>query len=219
MAAYFNLTLDTTAPKGVTLQIAGGALYTSSTAVTLEIGCSDAATTGYSMKIWGIDGAATEADAKWENYATTKDVTLISGDGLKTVYVKIRDNVWNESSAVSSTITLNTSIPVVTIVGPDTNIISTITGKNVSTFNFTSDQDFTDYKVGVVESTNATEGNVTVIPTTAGSENTSGSGDFSSDTNIAVKVNGTDFQTAAGGSDGTYIVKVFIKNKAGTWSK
>lgn len=219
MAAFFNLTLDTTAPKRCTLQIAGGALYTSSTAVTLAIGCSDASTTGYSMKIWGIDGATTEADAKWENYATTKDVTLISGDGLKTVYIKVRDNVWNESSAVSSTITLNTSIPVVTIVGPDTNIISTVVGKNVSTFNFTGDQDFTEYKVGVVESNNATEGNVTVIPTTAGSGNTSGTGDFNSDTNIAVKVEGTDFQTAAGGSDGTYIVKVFIKNKAGTWSK
>lgn len=51
MASYFNLTLDTTAPSGLTLSINDGALYATSTAVKLTIGVSDDVTTGYQMKI------------------------------------------------------------------------------------------------------------------------------------------------------------------------
>ena len=220
MAAFFNLTLDTLAPQGVTLSINAGALYTSNKAVTLAIGCSDASTAGYSMKIWGsVTGAATEEDAKWENYVASKTVTLTDGDGLKTIYVKVRDNVWNEADPVSATITLNTSIPVVTIVGPDVSIISEIVGKNTSKFNFTANAIFDEYKVGVVPATNSTVSDVTVIGTTGGSTNTSGSdGNYPADTNIDVTINATDFKTAAGGADGTYIIKVFVKNQAGTWS-
>lgn len=220
MAAFFNLTLDTLAPQGVTLSINAGAIYTSNKSVTLAIGCSDASTAGYSMKIWGsIVGAATENDAKWENYSATKTVTLTDGDGLKTIYVKVRDNVWNEAEPVSATITLNTSIPVVTIVGPDVSIISEVVGKNTAKFNFTADAIFDEYKVGVVPSNNSTVNDVTVIGTTSGSANTSGSdGNYPAKTNIEVSINGTDFKTAAGGADGTYIIKVFVKNQAGTWS-
>ena len=220
MAAFFNLTLDTLAPQGVTLSINAGAIYTSNKAVTLAIGCSDASTAGYSMKIWGsVTGAATEEDAKWENYVASKTVTLTDGDGLKTIYVKVRDNVWNEADPVSATITLNTSIPVVTIVGPDVPIISEIVGKNTSKFNFTANAIFDEYKVGVVPATNSTVSDVTVIGTTGGSTNTSGSdGNYPADTNIDVTINATDFKTAAGGADGTYIIKVFVKNQAGTWS-
>lgn len=220
MAAFFNLTLDTLAPQGVTLSINAGAIYTANKSVTLAIGCSDASTAGYSMKIWGsVTGAATEEDAKWENYSASKTVTLTDGDGLKTVYVKVRDNVWNEADPVSATITLNTSIPVVTIVGPDVSIISEVTGKNTAKFNFTADAIFDEYKVGVVPATNSTVSDVTVIGTTGGSANTSGSdGNYPADTNIEVTINGTDLKTAAGGADGTYIIKAFVKNQAGTWS-
>lgn len=220
MAAFFNLTLDTLAPQGVTLKINAGAIYTSNKAVTLTIGCSDASTAGYSMKIWGsIVGAAAEKDANWENFSATKAVTLSDGDGLKTIYVKVRDNVWNEAEPVSDTITLNTSIPVVTIVGPDVSIISEVVGKNTAKFNFTADVIFDEYKVGVVPSNNSSVSDVTVIGTTGGSSNTSGSnGNYPAKTNIEVSINGTDFKTAAGGADGTYIIKVFVKNQAGTWS-
>lgn len=220
MAAFFNLTLDTLAPQGVTLKINAGAIYTANKAVTLAIGCSDASTVGYSMKIWGsIVGAAAEKDAKWENFSATKAVTLTDGDGLKTIYVKVRDNVWNEAEPVSATITLNTSIPVVAIVGPDVSIISEVVGKNTAKFNFTSNAIFDEYKVGVVPANNSSVADVTVIGTTGGSANTSGSeGNYPADTNIEVTINGTDFKTAAGGADGTYIIKVFVKNQAGTWS-
>lgn len=220
MSSYFNLTLDTLAPQGVSLSINSGAIYTANKAVNLKISCKDEDTTGYSMKIYGsVVGASTADEAKWETYSTEKLVNLTDGDGLKTVYIIVRDSVWNESSPASATITLNTSIPVVTIVGPDVSIISEITGKNASKFNFTTDQIFDEYKVGIVPAANSTQKDCTVIGTTSGSVNTSGSaGDYPASENIETTIIGTDFKTAAGGADGTYIVKVFVKNKAGTWS-
>lgn len=218
MASYFNLTLDTTAPGGVTLSINDGALYATSTAVTLKIATTDGETTGYQMKVWGIDGVADESSASWENYAATKSVNLTTGDGLKTVYIKVRDDVGNESTQVSDTITLNTTVPVVTITGPDKSKISKIAGFNTSIINFTSDVEFEEYKVCVVPQNNSTQDAGTVIGTTNGSINTSGSdGDYPASENIQVTINGADLEAASSG-DGVKIVKVFVKNAAGTWS-
>ena len=175
MASYFNLTLDTTAPSGLTLSINDGALYATSTAVKLTIGLSDEVTTGYQMKIWGIDGVDEEASASWETFAKTKSVNLTSGDGLKTVHIKVRDDVGNETEEVSDDITLNTAVPVVTITGPDKTKISKVEGFNKSKITFTCDVDFAEYKVCVVPQTSSTQDAGTVIPTTAGSINTSGS--------------------------------------------
>lgn len=218
MASYFNLTLDTTAPSGLTLQINDGALYATSTAVTLKIAVSDGQTTGYQMKIWGISGVEDEGSASWENYAASKSVNLTSGDGLKTVYIKVRDDVGNESTQVSDTITLNTTVPVVTITGPDKSKISKVAGFNTSIINFTSDVEFEEYKVCVVPQNNSTQDAGTVIGTTNGSINTSGSdGDYPASENIQVTINGADLEAASSG-DGVKIVKVFVKNAAGTWS-
>lgn len=218
MASYFNLTLDTTAPGGVTLSINDGALYATSTAVTLKIATTDKDTTGYQMKVWGVDGVASESAASWESYAASKSVNLTSDDGLKTVYVKVRDDVGNESAQVSDTITLNTAVPVVTITGPDKAKISKVTGFNTSIINFTADVAFEEYKVCVVPRNNSTQDAGTVIGTTNGSANTSGSaGGYEADTNIQVTINGADLESASSG-DGVKIVKVFVKNAAGTWS-
>ena len=65
------------------------------------------------MKIWGIDDVAEEASASWETFATSKSVNLTSGDGLKTVHIKVRDDVGNESAEVTDDITLNTTVPAV----------------------------------------------------------------------------------------------------------
>lgn len=218
MASYFNLTLDTTAPGGVTLSINDGALYATSTAVTLTIATSDGVTTGYQMKVWGVEGVDSENAASWENFATSKSVNLTSGDGLKTVYIKVRDDVGNESAQVSDTITLNTTVPVVTITGPDKSKISKVTGFNTSIINFTSDVEFEEYKVCVVPQNNSTQDAGTVIGTTNGSINTSGSdGDYPASENIQVTINGADLEAASSG-DGVKIVKVFVRNAAGTWS-
>ena len=218
MASYFNLTLDTTAPSGLTLSINDGALYATSTAVKLTIGLSDEVTTGYQMKIWGIDGVDEEASASWETFAKTKIVNLTSGDGLKTVHIKVRDDVGNETEEVSDDITLNTAVPVVTITGPDKTKISKVEGFNKSKITFTCDVDFAEYKVCVVPQTSSTQDAGTVIPTTAGSINTSGSdGSYPKTTPIEVTITGTDLETASSG-DSVKIVKVFVKTAAGIWS-
>ena len=218
MASYFNLTLDTTAPSGLTLSINDGALYATSTAVKLTIGLSDEVTTGYQMKIRGIDGVDEEASASWETFAKIKSVNLTSGDGLKTVHIKVRDDVGNETEEVSDDITLNTAVPVVTITGPDKTKISKVEGFNKSKITFTCDVDFAEYKVCVVPQTSSTQDAGTVIPTTAGSINTSGSeGSYPKTTPIEVTITGTDLETASSG-DSVKIVKVFVKTAAGIWS-
>jgi hypothetical protein len=218
MASYFNLHLDTTAPAGLTLSINDGALYATSTAVSLTIGLGDEEATGYQMKIWGIEGAADEGSANWETFATSKSVNLTSGDGLKTVHIKVRDDVGNESGEVSDDITLDTKVPVVTVTGPDKSKISKVSGFNQAVINFTADVIFEEYKVCVVPASNSTQDAGTVIPTSGGSVNTSGNeGSYPASTNIQVTITGADLETASTG-DGVKIVKVFVRNEAGTWS-
>ena len=218
MASYFNLTLDTLAPEGLSAVLNDGAIYTTSPGVTLKTTVSDADTTGYQMKIWGVDGAETEADAAWETFTASKAVTLTGGDGLKTVYVKVRDDVGNETAAVSDSITLDTAVPAVTVTGPDKSKISKVSGFNSAVIHFTSDVAFEEYKVCVVPASSSLQSAGTVIPTTNGSENTSGSaGGYAADTNISVTICGADLETASAG-DGVKIVKVFVRNAAGTWS-
>lgn len=218
MASFFNLILDTLAPSGVTLSINGGAQYTTTEEVLLAIGTSDSDTTGYQMKIWGINGVSSESAASWETFTKSKSVTLATGDGLKTVYIKIRDDVYNESSTVSAQITLNTAVPSVTVTGADVTKISKVAPKNVATFSFVSDVDFAEYKVKVVPATASLQDAGVQIGTTNGSTNMSGSaGGYKANTSITCKIYGADLETASSG-DGNKIIKVFVKNNAGTWS-
>lgn len=218
MASYFNLTLDTTAPAGVTLTINDGDLYTTKAVVELAIGTSDGNTQGYQMKIWGVQDAAEEDAASWEAFATTKSVTLDGGDGMKTVHIKVRDSVGNESVEVTDSITLDTAVPVVTITGPDKATISKVATFDTSIFNFSCDVDFEEYKVCVVPANTSAQDAGTIIPITGGSVNTSGNdGGYEASSNIQVTVKGADLEAASSG-DGVKIVKVFVKNAAGTWS-
>lgn len=219
MASFFNLTLDTIAPSGVSITIDNGATFATKTAVSVKIATSDAETTGYQMKIWGdITAAATESAATWQTFSATKSLTLTTDDGLKTIHCKVRDDVGNESAEVSDTITLNTNVPVVTITGPDKSKISKVTGFDTSILSFVSDTDFEEYKVCIVTNSNSSQSAGTVIPTTNGSENTSGNaGGYKKATAISVTIKGADLEAASAG-DGVKIVKVFVKNIAGTWS-
>ena len=216
MANFFNLTLDTLAPSISSFTINSGAAITTNRAVTLAIACGDADVT--SMKIWGYDSHLTEADASWETFAASKSVNLPSADGQYTLHIKVRDDVYNESSESTATITLSTAIPAITITGPDVEKVSEISGKNVATFTFTSDIALSEYTVRVVPSQNSEHDAGTQIPTTNGSTNMSGT-TVAANTAVTCKINGSDFKTAIGGSDGTYIVKVFGKSSVnGLWS-
>lgn len=214
MASYFNLTLDTLAPSITAFSINSGAAVTTSRNVTLNITAPEAA----SMKIWGIDGVASEAAASWETFASTKNVTLTSGDGTKTVYIKVRDSVYNESAASSDTITLSTAIPTITITGPDVSVISEQSGKNVATFSFSSSMALKAWTVRLVPSNASAHDAGTQIPTTGGSTNMSGTS-LAANTSKECKIYGADLSSAAGGTDGTYIIKVFGQASANDlWS-
>ena len=217
MASYFNLTLDTLAPQGLTIKLNNGSQYTTSKAVQLAINVTDESADGHQMKVWGIDGIAKESDAVWETLANVKDITLPTGDGLKTVYVKVRDDVYNETAVTSTSITLDTSVPAVTIIGPDVSRISKTSPKDVATFSFTSDVAFTEYKIKVVPSKSSLHDAGTLIGTANGSTNMSATGTFKASTAISCKVYGKDLEAASSG-DGEKIIKVFVKNTVGTWS-
>ena len=98
-------------------------------------------------------------------------------------------------------------------------ITATLQGRMLEiALDITADVAFAGYKVCVVPANSSTQDAGTVIPTTAGSSNTSGSaGNYPAATNIQVTITGTDLETASPG-DGAKIVKVFVKNEAGTWS-
>ena len=217
MASYFNLTLDTLAPQGLTIKLNNGSQYTTNKTVQLAVNVTDESADGYQMKVWGIDGIAKESDAVWETLANIKNVTLSTGDGLKTVYVKVRDDVYNETVAASATITLDTSVPAVTIIGPDVSKISKTSPKDVATFSFTSNTAFTEYKIKVVPSNSSLHDAGVQIGTTNGSTNMSATGTFKASTAISCKVYGKDLEAASSG-DGEKIIKVFVKNAHGTWS-
>lgn len=218
MASYGYLLLDTLAPAGVTLVINSGAIYTATQTVSLAIGCTDADKTGYQMKIWGIDGVATEAAASWETYSATKTVTLTAGDGLKTVNVKLRDSVYNVSDAATATITLNTDVPDVNIQSQDVQMFSMNSPKDVCTITWYADADFIEYKIKVVPNINSTHEAGTLIGTTHGSTNMSGSGSFEAETVISSVINAADFSAAGAVNNEQTIFKIFVKNVAGTWS-
>lgn len=238
MANYIKLTLDTTAPNGVILLINGDENKTTSTAVTLTINCTDIDTTGYQMKIWGITGALTESLAEWEDYSNKKNITLPTGDGAKTVYVKIRDDVWNESETVSDTINLYTSVPVINRFTADKTKLSLVEGKDCITVSGEVSEDVDAMKIVLVDNVNASYNSLTnkSIPITNGSflmqygtvggminmctddylefENI----DFYKSSTMSCCINGKDFQTAAG-SDGLKIVKIFVRSaSSGKWS-
>ena len=120
-------------------------------------------------------------------------------------------------AAASATITLDTSVPAVTIIGPDVSKISKTSPKDVATFSFTSNTAFTEYKIKVVPSNSSLHDAGVQIGTANGSTNMSATGTFKASTAISCKVYGKDLEAASSG-DGEKIIKVFVKNAHGTWS-
>jgi hypothetical protein len=225
-ATNFTLTLDTTAPAGVTISLNAGAAYTSTQAVTATIATSDSPTTGYQMKVYGdVDLSAnaniqdTEANSTWITFSTSQAVTLLTGDGSKTVKVKVRDDVWNVSSEATDAITLDTTLPVPNItVGPDVTKVSKISGKRTCSFSWQANSAFDEYKIKTVPSSGSLESAGTTIATTNGSTNMAGSaGGYPATTNIDSTIDGRDLEVASSG-DGAKTIKVFVKDAAANWS-
>lgn len=216
MASYFQLTLDTTAPISTSISLPQ---RTSSVNITATLGATGATY----MKLYGdicasAGGAAiAEADASWVAYSATAAIILTSTDGTKTVYAKFKDDVGNESAAVSASTILDTDVPVVTIVGPDVSTISKVAGYNVSAFSFSANEKFVEWSVRVVPSADSLRTAGTEIPTTGGSTNMHGTTETAASTAINCTIYGADLETASSG-DGAKIVKVFVKDETGNWS-
>ncbi|MCD6506399.1 PQQ-binding-like beta-propeller repeat protein [Candidatus Poribacteria bacterium] len=104
-----EIKIDKTKPTG-SISINNGAETANSAPVTLTLSASDA-----------ISGMGEGAQMRFSNdgdtwstpepFSTTKQWTLSSGDGTKTVYVKYKDVAGNWSDAFSDTILLDTTPP------------------------------------------------------------------------------------------------------------
>jgi hypothetical protein len=107
---------DVTSPSG-TVSINGGAAYTRSRTVTLQLAASDPLPgTGVASMQFSSSGPGGPWTAI-EPYATTKMWQLGSGDGAKHVHVRFIDGAGNVSNAASDTIVLDTTPP--TVVPPE----------------------------------------------------------------------------------------------------
>lgn len=226
MSSYVIIELDTTAPSNPTISLEDGATFATSQLIDATISVGDADTTNYQMKLWGDvdltndpDVQDTEADSSWSTFSNTKQVKLSSGDGQKTIYLRVRDDVYNESGLASDSITIDSSRPVVTTTNPDVNTISKVPGRNEASFSFTVDTPFEEYHVKVVSSTGASHDTGSQIGTANGSTGVQGSvGGYDTSTSpINVTVTGGDLQVASAG-DGDKIIKVFVRDDAGNWS-
>jgi hypothetical protein len=103
-----SIILDTIKPSG-TLTINDGANLTNADGVTLKL---DDVETGATQMQFSDDNMSWSG---WEAYNWTKVYTLSSGNGVKTVYAKLKDAAGNESASFSATITLDMIAPVITL--------------------------------------------------------------------------------------------------------
>ncbi|MEK6744182.1 MAG: hypothetical protein AABZ15_11250, partial [Nitrospirota bacterium] len=100
-----SIVLDTTPPIG-SIAINAGTEATDTTVVTLTVSAADALSGISQMQFSGDNVTWTTP----EPYATTKDWTLSTGDGSKTVWVKFQDAADNWSDAYNDSIMLNTVV-------------------------------------------------------------------------------------------------------------
>lgn len=218
MAAHFNITLDTTAPAGGAISIDGGAVATNVQAVNVEITTTDPDTTNYEILVWGdIDGGpATEGEAVWEAFTENRAVTLAAGDGEKTINVRIRDDVDNQTAILADTITLDTTAPAVTITdGPTPAKVSIVAGNRISTAEFTPDADIVAWEARVAPAAGSTRDQSTLIGQVNGSVTQGGA--VAAATPVEISIDGRDLK-AASDPDGVKIIKIFAQDDNGNWS-
>lgn len=221
MTTNFVLTLDTTAPDAA-ISLNGGDAYATSRDIVATI--TSVAADKTQMLIWGdVDPAfdanvqATEGASTFITFAASKNLRLSTGDGTKTIHLKVVDDVGNVTTGTTDTIVLDTSAPVPNItVAASPDKISKVSGFDVSTLTWRADVDIVEWKIKVVADEDDLNSSGTLIPTTAGSTNMTG-GALAADTDQLAEITGTDLETASAG-DGDKIVKIFAKDAAGNWS-
>lgn len=119
-----NILLSTTAPIG-TILINGGASYIASTAnVTLTLAASSTAGSISQMQ-FSKDGVSY---FPFEAYATTRVVSLLPGEGLRTIYVRFKDSAGNVSAPIAAGIVVDLTKPSGTIAFSTPNPTTSATG-------------------------------------------------------------------------------------------
>ena len=99
---------DAAAPTG-TVAVEGGAARTRDQSVELDLTATDSQPgTGVTEMRLSNDGASY---GSWVPYAATTPWQLASGDGVKSVFVQLRDGSGNVSEALRDTIVLDTKAP------------------------------------------------------------------------------------------------------------
>ncbi|MET3697095.1 Ig-like domain repeat protein [Bacillus oleivorans] len=156
-----TFTIDKISPAG-TVIINNGADYTASTTVAVSVTGTDARGS-VEMRLSNVNGAWT---GDWQPVGTVSNWTLTEGDGTKTVYVQLKDEVGNVTELEDS-ITIDMTAPVITGVtnGQKSNIDLTISfNEGTATLN---DVSFTS------GGTVSAEGNYTLkVTDSAGNETT-----------------------------------------------
>jgi len=194
--AFATTLLDTTPPTG-TIKINNNATYTTSSSVTLNFSATDTGSgmgTGSQMR-FSNDGT-TYSTA--EPYATTKNWTLSSGSGTKTVYVKFKDVAGNWSGAYSDTIILDTTAPTTPVVTDDGASTKSSTTLHASWSSSDSESGIMEYQYAIGTSKGATN----VVPW------------ISVGTNTSVIKTGLSLKKGT-----TYYFSVKARNGAGLWSQ
>jgi predicted GH43/DUF377 family glycosyl hydrolase len=108
-ATVAEILLDTHLPSNVSLHINGGTAYSNSSAVTLTVNATDYEPgSGLAAMAFSFDNVKWDA---WENFAPQKNMTLLSGDGKRTVFVKVRDGVGNIGQIAEGDIQVDTATP------------------------------------------------------------------------------------------------------------
>jgi len=122
-----TVVVDTTAPTGSSLEIASGDSHTNSTLVSLTtIFATDSS--DKKMRFKNAGGNWTD----WEDFQSSRDWTLTTTDGSKTVYFQAKDVAGNIASSVSDGITLDRTKP--------SNVNITITGKGDTPSLYSNDE-------------------------------------------------------------------------------
>jgi len=108
--------------------INGGDENTNTTNVTLTLSWSDSAS-GDAQMSFSNDGIIW---SEWQAYATSASWSLSTGDGLKTVYARVKDTLGNVSANDTDTIILDTVAPTGSIIVADGATYTTSTSVNLT---------------------------------------------------------------------------------------
>lgn len=113
---FDNTSVQDENPPVGSISINSGDSYTNSTLTSLSVQAEEVfPDSGVTEMI--ICNVADFTGCTWEGYIQTKEWTLLSGDGTKSVYIKFKDAQNNESIAYSDTISLDTTSPTVSVSG------------------------------------------------------------------------------------------------------